>query len=136
MIDYHVVETQTHLKVSKTEAKSVRSDVHGKRGPDGKARNSPRNGKESWADLQLELAEISLHSYVCSHSLEDIFLVYPSVYIICCMLQNTVCVSWSALFLFLFFFLTGHSESFRFFHKVKSQNLLSLNHVLVFYAVL
>ncbi|XP_027526687.1 GRAM domain-containing protein 2B isoform X3 [Neopelma chrysocephalum] len=70
--DYHVVETQTHLKVSKTEAKSVRSDAHNKRGPDGKARNSPRN---------------------------------------------------------------GHSEAFRFFHKVKSQKLLSLNHVLVFYAV-
>ncbi|XP_027761048.1 GRAM domain-containing protein 2B isoform X1 [Empidonax traillii] len=70
--DYHVVETQTHMKVSKTEAKSVRSDAHNKRGPDGKARNSPRNGR---------------------------------------------------------------SETFRFFHKVKSQKLLSLNHVLVFYAV-
>ncbi|XP_064498307.1 GRAM domain-containing protein 2B isoform X6 [Pseudopipra pipra] len=70
--DYHVVETQTHLKVSKTETKSVRSDAHNKRGPDGKTRNSPRN---------------------------------------------------------------GHSEAFRFFHKVKSQKLLSLNHVLVFYAV-
>ncbi|XP_071436044.1 GRAM domain-containing protein 2B isoform X2 [Pithys albifrons albifrons] len=71
--DYHVIETQTHLKVSKAEAKTVRSDVHSKRGPDGKARNSPQNG--------------------CS-------------------------------------------EAFRFFHKVKSQKLLSLNHVLVFYAVL
>ncbi|XP_010559983.1 PREDICTED: GRAM domain-containing protein 3 [Haliaeetus leucocephalus] len=71
--DYHVVETQTHLKVSKTEAKSVRSDAHSKRGPDGKARNSLRN---------------------------------------------------------------DHSEAFRFLHKVKSQKLLSLNHVLVFYAVL
>ncbi|XP_039239042.1 GRAM domain-containing protein 2B isoform X3 [Pipra filicauda] len=70
--DYHVMETETHLKVSKTETKSVRSDAHNKRGPDGKARNSPRN---------------------------------------------------------------GHSEAFRFFHKVKSQKLLSLNHVLVFYAV-
>ncbi|XP_061225131.1 GRAM domain-containing protein 2B isoform X4 [Neopsephotus bourkii] len=30
----------------------------------------------------------------------------------------------------------GHSEAFRFFHKVKSQKMLSLNHVLVFYAVL
>ncbi|KAM8984412.1 GRAM domain-containing protein 2B isoform 6-T6 [Ara ararauna] len=30
----------------------------------------------------------------------------------------------------------GCSEAFRFFHKVKSQKLLSLNHVLVFYAVL
>ncbi|XP_050186167.1 GRAM domain-containing protein 2B isoform X1 [Myiozetetes cayanensis] len=70
--DYHVLETQTHLKVSKTEAKSVRSDAHNKRGSDGKARNSPRN---------------------------------------------------------------GHSETFRFFHKMKSQKLLSLNHVLVFYAV-
>ncbi|KAM9507657.1 GRAM domain-containing protein 2B isoform 6-T6 [Guaruba guarouba] len=30
----------------------------------------------------------------------------------------------------------GRSEAFRFFHKVKSQKLLSLNHVLVFYAVL
>ncbi|XP_074875736.1 GRAM domain-containing protein 2B isoform X2 [Buteo buteo] len=71
--DYHVVETQTHLKVSKAEAKSVRSDAHSKRGPDGKARNSLRN---------------------------------------------------------------DHSEAFRFFHKVKSQKLLSLNHVLIFYAVL
>ncbi|NWR74822.1 GRM2B protein, partial [Centropus unirufus] len=70
--DYHVVETQTHLKVSKTEAKSVHSDAHSKRGPDGKGRNSPQKGK----------------------------------------------------------------EAFRFFHKVKSQKLLSLNHVLVFYAVL
>ncbi|XP_054666309.1 GRAM domain-containing protein 2B isoform X3 [Grus americana] len=71
--DYHVVETQTHLKVSKTEAKSIRSDAHSKRGPDGKARNSPRNGS---------------------------------------------------------------SEAFGFFHKVKSQKLLSLNHILVFYAIL
>ncbi|KAM9507654.1 GRAM domain-containing protein 2B isoform 3-T3 [Guaruba guarouba] len=71
--DYHVVKTQTHLKVSKTEAKSVRSDSHGKHGSDGKAQNSPQNGR---------------------------------------------------------------SEAFRFFHKVKSQKLLSLNHVLVFYAVL
>ncbi|XP_063277860.1 GRAM domain-containing protein 2B isoform X4 [Prinia subflava] len=71
--DYHVVETETHLKVSKPEAKSVRSDAHSKRGPDGKARNSPRN---------------------------------------------------------------GHSEAFRFLHKVKFQKLLSLNHVLVFYAIL
>ncbi|XP_071280451.1 GRAM domain-containing protein 2B isoform X3 [Agelaius tricolor] len=71
--DYHVVETETHLKVSKPEAKSVRSDPHSKRGPDGKARNSPRN---------------------------------------------------------------GHSEAFRFLHKVKSQKLLSLNHILVFYAIL
>ncbi|NXS10285.1 GRM2B protein, partial [Neodrepanis coruscans] len=72
--DYHVVETQTHLKVSKTEAKSVRSDAHSKRGPDGKARN------------------ILFHA--------------------------------------------GHSETFRFFRRVKSQKLLSLNHVLIFYAVL
>ncbi|NXY19372.1 GRM2B protein, partial [Atrichornis clamosus] len=77
--DYHVVETETHLKVSKTEAKSVRSDAHSKRGPDGKPRNSPRN-------VVLSLA--------------------------------------------------GHSEAFRFLHKVKSQKLLSLNHVLLFYAVL
>ncbi|NXA39781.1 GRM2B protein, partial [Eudromia elegans] len=72
--DYHVIETQTHLKVSKTEAKSVRSDVHSKRVPDGKARNTPRNA--------------------------------------------------------------GHSEAFRFFHKVKSQKLVSLNQILIFYAVL
>ncbi|XP_064294411.1 GRAM domain-containing protein 2B isoform X1 [Phalacrocorax carbo] len=71
--DYHVVETQTHLKVSKTEAKSIRSDAHSKRGPDGKIQNSPRN---------------------------------------------------------------GNSEAFRLFHRVKSQKLLSLNHVLIFYAVL
>ncbi|NXY83276.1 GRM2B protein, partial [Alcedo cyanopectus] len=76
--DYHIVETQTHLKVSKTEAKSARSDVHSKGGPDGKARNSTRN----------------------------------------------------------VVFLTGHSGTFRFFHKVKSQKLLSLNHILIFYAVL
>ncbi|XP_062483829.1 GRAM domain-containing protein 2B isoform X4 [Pezoporus occidentalis] len=73
LTDYHVVETQTHLKVSKTEAKPVHSDSHGKRGSDGKKQNSPQN---------------------------------------------------------------GHSEAFRFFHKVKSQKLLSVNHVLVFYAVL
>ncbi|NXA24570.1 GRM2B protein, partial [Ibidorhyncha struthersii] len=79
--DYHVVETQTHLKVSKAEAKSVRSDAHSKRGPDGKARNIPRN-------------------------------------------------------VTLVLFLAGHSEAFRFFHKVKSQKLLSLNHVLIFYAFL
>ncbi|NXW98592.1 GRM2B protein, partial [Larus smithsonianus] len=79
--DYHVVETQTHLKVSKAEVKSVRSDAHIKRGPDGKARNNPRNVT------------------------------------------------------FVLFF-AGHSEAFRFFHKVKSQKLLSLNHVLVFYAFL
>ncbi|NXD14876.1 GRM2B protein, partial [Nothocercus nigrocapillus] len=72
--DYHVIETQTHLKVSKTEAKSVRSEVHGKRVPEGKARNTPRNA--------------------------------------------------------------GHSEAFRFFHKMKSQKLVSLNQILVFYAVL
>ncbi|XP_071588037.1 GRAM domain-containing protein 2B isoform X8 [Heliangelus exortis] len=41
--DYHVMETETHLKVSKTEAKSVRSDAHIKRGPDRKAQNSSRN---------------------------------------------------------------------------------------------
>ncbi|NWY50934.1 GRM2B protein, partial [Chionis minor] len=79
--DYHVVETQTHLKVSKADAKSVRSDAHSKRGHDGKARNNPRN-----------------------------------VTLVC--------------------FLAGHSETFRFFHKVKSQKLLSLNHVLIFYAFL
>ncbi|XP_025912770.1 GRAM domain-containing protein 2B [Apteryx rowi] len=72
--DYHVIETQTHLKVSKTEAKSVCSDVHSKRVPEGKARNTPRNA--------------------------------------------------------------GHSEAFRFFHKVKSQKLFSLNQILIFYAVL
>ncbi|NXI36314.1 GRM2B protein, partial [Galbula dea] len=42
--DYHVVETETHLKVSKTEARSVHSDANSKRGPDGKARSSPQNG--------------------------------------------------------------------------------------------
>ncbi|XP_062455272.1 GRAM domain-containing protein 2B isoform X2 [Rhea pennata] len=71
--DYHVIETQTHLKVSKTEAKSVRSDAHSKRVPEGKAKNTPRN---------------------------------------------------------------DHSEAFRFFHKVNSQKLLSLNQILIFYAVL
>ncbi|KGL74003.1 GRAM domain-containing protein 3, partial [Tinamus guttatus] len=72
--DYHVIETQTHLKVSKTEAKSVRSDVHSKRVPEGKARNTSRNA--------------------------------------------------------------GHFEAFGFFHKVKSQKLVSLNQILIFYAVL
>ncbi|NXL90427.1 GRM2B protein, partial [Alectura lathami] len=72
--DYHVVEKQTHLKVSKSDAKSVRSDAQSKRIPEGNARNS---------------------------------------------LQSA-----------------GHSESFRFFHKVKSQKLFSLNHILIFYAVL
>ncbi|XP_015705516.1 GRAM domain-containing protein 2B isoform X4 [Coturnix japonica] len=71
--DYHVVETQTHLKVSKTETKSVRSDARSKWVPEGKARNCIRN---------------------------------------------------------------GHSEPFGFFHKVKFQKLLSLNHILIFYAVL
>ncbi|KFV66850.1 GRAM domain-containing protein 3, partial [Dryobates pubescens] len=70
--DCHVIETQPHLKVSKSEAKSARSDAHGKRGPDGKACNSPRN---------------------------------------------------------------GHSEALRLFYKVKSQKLLSLNHVLILYAI-
>ncbi|XP_061874008.1 GRAM domain-containing protein 2B isoform X3 [Colius striatus] len=69
--DYHVFETQTHLKVSKTE--SIRSNAHSKHGPDGKAQNSPQSGR---------------------------------------------------------------SEVFRFFHKVKSQKLFSLNHLLVLYAVL
>ena len=71
--DYHVVETETHLKVSKTETKSVHSDARSKWVPEGKARNCLRN---------------------------------------------------------------GHSEPFRFFHKVKFQKLLSLNHILIFYAVL
>ncbi|NXU55083.1 GRM2B protein, partial [Turnix velox] len=71
--DYHVIETQTHLKVSKAEAKSVHSDAHTKCGPDGKAQNYPQS---------------------------------------------------------------GHSETFGFLHKVKTQKLLSLNHVLVFYAFL
>ncbi|XP_046761467.1 GRAM domain-containing protein 2B isoform X3 [Gallus gallus] len=72
--DYHVVETETHLKVSKTETKSVHSDARSKWVPEGKARNCLRNA--------------------------------------------------------------GHSEPFRFFHKVKFQKLLSLNHILIFYAVL
>lgn len=81
--------------------------------------------------------KLSLHSYVSSHNLEDLFLVYPSICIICCMLQNTICVLWSALVeVTLVLFLAGHSEAFRFFHKVKSQKLLSLNHVLIFYAFL
>ncbi|XP_042729753.1 GRAM domain-containing protein 2B isoform X2 [Lagopus leucura] len=71
--DYRVVETQTHLKVSKTETKSVRSDARSKWASEGKARNCLRN---------------------------------------------------------------GHSEPFRFFHKDKLQKLLSLNHILIFYAVL
>ncbi|XP_072215875.1 GRAM domain-containing protein 2B isoform X2 [Excalfactoria chinensis] len=71
--DYRVVETQTHLKVSKAETKSVRSDARSKRVPEGKARNCIRN---------------------------------------------------------------GHSEPFGFFHKLKFQKLLSLNHILIFYAVL
>uniref|UniRef100_A0A8C0J7S9 GRAM domain containing 2B n=1 Tax=Chelonoidis abingdonii TaxID=106734 RepID=A0A8C0J7S9_CHEAB len=45
--DYHVIETQTHLKVSKAEAKSVHTDVLSKHMPEGTGRNVPRNGKES-----------------------------------------------------------------------------------------
>ncbi|NXD30055.1 GRM2B protein, partial [Spelaeornis formosus] len=74
--DYHIVETETHLKVSKAEAKSVFSDAHSKCGSDGKTRNN------------------------------------------------------------LILLLAGRSEAFRFLHKVKLQKLLSLNHVLVCYAIL
>uniref|UniRef100_A0A8C0QQR2 GRAM domain containing 2B n=1 Tax=Chelonoidis abingdonii TaxID=106734 RepID=A0A8C0QQR2_CHEAB len=43
--DYHVIETQTHLKVSKAEAKSVHTDVLSKHMPEGTGRNVPRNGQ-------------------------------------------------------------------------------------------
>lgn len=59
MTDYHVVETQTQLKVSKTEAKSARSDAHSKCRPDGRARSSPQNGKLSRVDFELTLVEIT-----------------------------------------------------------------------------
>ncbi|NWU95136.1 GRM2B protein, partial [Upupa epops] len=71
--DYRVIETQTHLKVFKAEAKCAPSDAHSKHGPEEKAQNSPQN---------------------------------------------------------------GNFETFRFFHKVKFRKFLSLNHVLIFYAVL
>ncbi|KAM9138868.1 GRAM domain-containing protein 2B [Pangshura tecta] len=41
--DYHVIETQTHLKVSKAEAKSVHTDILSKHMPEGTGRNVPRN---------------------------------------------------------------------------------------------
>uniref|UniRef100_A0A8C8R9R8 GRAM domain-containing protein n=1 Tax=Pelusios castaneus TaxID=367368 RepID=A0A8C8R9R8_9SAUR len=71
--DYHVIETQTHLKVSKAEAKSIHTDIHSKHVPEGTGRNIPRN---------------------------------------------------------------GHAGALGFFHRVKSRRFLSLNHILVFYAVL
>ncbi|XP_053887792.1 GRAM domain-containing protein 2B isoform X1 [Malaclemys terrapin pileata] len=71
--DYHVIETQTHLKVSKAEAKSIHTDILSKHMPEGTGRNIPRNGQ---------------------------------------------------------------AGAFGFFHRVKSHRFLSLNHILVFYAVL
>nr|XP_006130176.2 GRAM domain-containing protein 2B isoform X1 [Pelodiscus sinensis] len=71
--DYHVIETQTHLKVLKAEAKSIHTDIHSKHMPEGTARNVPRN---------------------------------------------------------------GHAGDAGFLHRVKSHRLLSLNHILIFYAVL
>ncbi|XP_037757570.1 GRAM domain-containing protein 2B isoform X3 [Chelonia mydas] len=71
--DYHVIETQTHLKVAKAEAKSIHTDLCSKHMPEGTGRNIPRNGQ------------------------------------------------------------TG---AFGFFHRVKSHRFLSLNHILVIYAVL
>ncbi|XP_067425323.1 GRAM domain-containing protein 2B isoform X2 [Emydura macquarii macquarii] len=71
--DYHVIETQTHLKVSKAEAKSSHTDIHSKHMPEGTGRNIPRNGRVG---------------------------------------------------------------AFGFFHRVKSWRFLSLNHILIFYAVL
>ncbi|XP_077673511.1 GRAM domain-containing protein 2B isoform X2 [Eretmochelys imbricata] len=71
--DYHVIETQTHLKVAKAEAKSIHTDLRSKHMPEGTGRNIPRNGQ------------------------------------------------------------TG---AFGFFHRVKSHRFLSLNHILVIYAVL
>uniref|UniRef100_A0A8C4W4A2 GRAM domain containing 2B n=1 Tax=Gopherus evgoodei TaxID=1825980 RepID=A0A8C4W4A2_9SAUR len=43
--DYHIIETQTHLKVSKAEAKSVHTDILSKHMPEGTGRNVPRNGQ-------------------------------------------------------------------------------------------
>ncbi|XP_043370631.1 GRAM domain-containing protein 2B isoform X4 [Dermochelys coriacea] len=71
--DYHVIETQTHLKVAKAEAKSIHTDLRSKHMPEGTGRNVPRNGQ---------------------------------------------------------------TEAFGFFHRVKSHRFLSLNHILVIYAVL
>ncbi|XP_023967359.2 GRAM domain-containing protein 2B isoform X1 [Chrysemys picta bellii] len=71
--DYHIIETQTHLKVSKAEAKSIHTDILSKHMPEGTGRNIPRNGQ---------------------------------------------------------------AGAFGFFHRVKSHRFLSLNHILVFYAVL
>ncbi|XP_028604395.2 GRAM domain-containing protein 2B isoform X1 [Podarcis muralis] len=41
--DYHVVETQTHLKTSRVESKAVHTDVKAKYMCDDKIRNLPRN---------------------------------------------------------------------------------------------
>lgn len=90
LTDYHVVETETHLKVSKTETKSVHSDARSKWVPEGKARNCLRNGRKLRADPHLKLVETNSCSYVSSPNMEDFFLVHLSVYITCCMLQNTV----------------------------------------------
>ncbi|XP_021236355.1 GRAM domain-containing protein 3 isoform X2 [Numida meleagris] len=134
--DYHVVETQTHLKVSKTETKSVRSDARSKWVPEGKARNCLRNGRELRADSQLKLVETNSYGYVSSPNMEDFFLVYLCLYYLLHASKHH-CVSWCFLIkITLVLSLAGHSEPFRFFHKVKFQKLLSLNHILIFYAVL
>ncbi|XP_074851121.1 GRAM domain-containing protein 2B isoform X2 [Carettochelys insculpta] len=71
--DYAVIETQTHLKVSKAEGKSIHTDGHSNHMPEETGRNIPRN---------------------------------------------------------------GHAEVFGFFQRVKSHRFVSLNHILIFYAVL
>lgn len=42
--DFHVTESQTVLNVTKGEAKPPRTDAHGNRAPDGKAKSLPAHG--------------------------------------------------------------------------------------------
>lgn len=43
--DFHVTESQTLLNVTKGETKPPRTDAHGSRAPDGKAKNLPAHGQ-------------------------------------------------------------------------------------------
>ncbi|KYO20591.1 GRAM domain-containing protein 3 isoform A [Alligator mississippiensis] len=71
--DYHIVETQTHLKFSKSEVKSSHTEMHSKHVAEEKARKVPGH---------------------------------------------------------------GHSGALGFFHQMKFQKCVSLNHVLIFYTIL
>lgn len=50
MTDFHVTESQTVLNVTKGEAKPPRTDAHGNRAPDGKAKSLPAHGEEQGLD--------------------------------------------------------------------------------------